>query len=139
MEMSKRNYNKAQKSYLLAKAQMEVLEDQEKELEQKYIINKGIINPDGTIPKATWCIDDEEIADKAINEFGKILSDSGLWAKILEGRKELKAAENNLIKYGLSIAPPYEKEILTKAAETNYTIRQKILNLVMRLDTTTVK
>jgi hypothetical protein len=59
MEMSKRNYNKVQKSYLLAKAQMEVLEDQEKELEQKYIINKGITNPDGTIPKATWCIDDE--------------------------------------------------------------------------------
>jgi len=136
--MAKRTYNKFQETYLLAQAQLELLEEEEKKLEQQFIIDKGINNADGSIPTATWTIDDDETADKAINEFGKLLADSGLWAKILAARETFKVAENNLIEYGLSIAPKREREVLTEAAKTNYTVRKKIIDLVIRLDTRTV-
>jgi hypothetical protein len=133
--------NKQQKAYLLAKAKLEALEQQENEVDRLYIIEKGIKNPDGSIPTRTYMIENDELADKAIDDVGKILVESGLWAKILEARKELKAAEENLINYGLSIIPERlanEKETLTRAAKTNYTVRRKIIDLVFRLDTSTV-
>jgi hypothetical protein len=58
--------------------------------------------------------------------------------QILKARELLKQAENALIAYGLSIAPAREREILSRSAETNYTTRQKIIDLVFRLDTKTV-
>lgn len=133
--------NKQQKAYLQAKAKLEALEQQENEVDRLYIIEKGIKNPDGSIPTRTYMIKDDELADKAIDDVGKILVESGLWAKILEARKELKAVEENLINYGLSIIPERlasEKETLARAAKTNYTVRRKIIDLVLRLDTSTV-
>jgi hypothetical protein len=137
--MAKRIYNTPQKIYMMAKANLEVLNDAEKEIDKKYIAENNIINPDGSIPCATYAIEDDAIADKAIDDVGKILADSGLWAKILEARKDLKTAEDNLVEYGLSIAPKKERDILTKSAKTNYTIRQKIIDLVIRLDVSTVR
>ena len=136
--MAKRIYNKVQEEYLLAKAQLELLEEEENKLEQKFIIEKGIVNADGSIPVATYAIDDDETADKAIDDFGKLVVDCGLWAKILKARETLKAAESNLVEYGLSIAPKKEREILEKAARTNYTVRRKIIDLVIKLDARTV-
>lgn len=133
--------NKQQKAYLQAKAKLEALEQQENEVDRLYIIEKGIKNPDGSIPTRTYMIENDELADKAIDDVGKILVESGLWAKILEARKELKAVEENLINYGLSIIPTThasEKEILTRASKTDYATRKKIIDLVFRLDTSTV-
>ena len=50
----------------------------------------GAVNEDGSIPTKTWAIDDDEIAEKAIDDFGKIEEESGLWTKILAARENYK-------------------------------------------------
>lgn len=139
--MGGKNMNKQQKAYLQAKAVLETLELQERELEYKYILDHNIINEDGSIPKQIFCIDNDEVFDKANQELAKITEQSGLWQKILDAREILKQAENDLIEYGLSIIPTThasEKETLTRASKTDYTTRKKIIDLVFRLDTSTV-
>ena len=133
--------NKQQKAYLQAKAVLETLEQQERELEYKYILDNNITNEDGSIPNQIICIDNDEVFDKANNEIARMTEESGLWKKILDAREILKQAENDLIEYGLSIIPTThasEKETLTRATKTNYTVRRKIIDLVFRLDTSTV-
>ena len=133
--------NKQQKAYLQAKAVLETLEQQEMELEYKYILDNNITNEDGSIPRHIIAIDNDEAFDKANNEIARMTEESGLWKKILDAREILKQAENDLIEYGLSIIPTAhanEKETLTIAAKTDYTVRRKIIDLVFRLDTSTV-
>jgi hypothetical protein len=130
--------NKQQKNYALAKSMLETLEAKDAEIEQIYIKEHGIKNKDGSTPTRIFMIDDEATFDKANSEVGKLIEDSGLWAKILKARDDLKVAEDELIKYGLSITPKHEREVLTKAAKTNYTTRRKIIDLVFKLDAKTV-
>ena len=133
--------NKQQKAYLQAKAVLETLEQQERELEYKYILDNNITNEDGSIPKHILAIDSDELFEKANHELAQANEQSGLWKKILDAREILKQAENDLIEYGLSIIPTAhanEKETLARAAKTNYTVRRKIIDLVFRLDTNTV-
>ena len=85
-------------------------------------------------------IDNEEISEKAIDDFGKIEAESGLWEKIVAAKEALKIAEENLIQYALSIIPfQKERATLTKAAAEHYKIRMQILENVLKLDTRTVK
>lgn len=130
--------NKIQAHYMIAKAHLETLEAHEKELEHQYIIDNGITNADGSIPKFIYCIENETTFDKANEEQAKIIEDSGLWNKILIARKTLKIAEAKLIEYGLSIVPALEREILAKACQTNFTTRMKVIDLVLKLDVSTV-
>ncbi|NLW48008.1 MAG: hypothetical protein GXY86_11835 [Firmicutes bacterium] len=131
--------NKQQKNYALAKSMLEVLEAKEAEIEQIYIKEHGIVNEGGSTPEVIFMIDDEATFDKANAEVSKLVEASGLWAKILKARDDLKTAEDELIKYGLSIAPKHEREALTKATKTNYTTRRKIIDLVFKLDAKTVR
>ena len=109
-------------------------------MEAEFVASLGIINDDGTIPEKTWMIDNDEIAEKAIDDFGKIEEESGLWEKILSAKEALKTAEENLIQYALSIIPfQKERATLTKAAGENYKIRMQILENVLKLDARTVK
>jgi len=133
----KRKFAPVQKAYMLAKANLETLEAHEKKIDRQYIVDNGIKNPDGSIPELIYCIEDESVFEKANAECSAIVETSGLWSEILEARELLKS-EEKLIEYGLSIAPAYEREILTKAVKTNYSVRLKIIDLVFRLDTSTV-
>jgi len=133
--------NKQQKTYMLAKANLQTLEDQEREIERQYIINNNITNENGSIPDQIFMIDNEEIFDKANQEISEIIENNGLWDQILDARENLKQAEESLIEYGLNIIPTCfigEKATLQKAVKTNYTTRQKIIDLVFKLDTSTV-
>ena len=135
-----RKYNKEQKAYIEAKKALEALESQEKEMEAEYVKSLGIVNEDGSGPTRTWTIDDDEAADKAITEFGILEEKSGLWGKILSARANLKAAEENLVQYALSIIPfKKEREVLTEAVKTNYTTRAKVIETVLQLDAATVR
>ena len=109
-------------------------------MEAEFVASLGIINDDGIIPEKTWMIDNDEIAEKAIDDFGKIEAESGLWEKIVAAKEALKIAEENLIQYALSIIPfQKERATLTKAAAEHYKIRMQILENVLKLDTRTVK
>lgn len=132
-----RNYSKAQEVYLLAKATLETLEAQEKELECKYIIDNGITNPDGSTPERIYCIENEVTFDKANEATAAMAEASGLWTEILEARELLKQAEQNLIDWGLAIVkkdlPRAAYDTLIQGAAWQYKVRQELVELTLKL------
>ena len=100
-----RKYSKEQKAYIEAKKALDILESQEKKMEADFVKSLGIVNEDGSVPTATWAIDDDEAADKAIEDFGKLVEESGLWAKLVEAKETFRQAEENLVQYALSLIP----------------------------------
>lgn len=134
-----RKYSKEQKAYIEAKKALEILEAQEKKMEADFVESLGIVNEDGSVPTATWAIDDDEIADKAIDDFGKLIESSGVWAKLVTAKEKFRQAEEELVQYALSLIPfKKEREVLTRAAANSPRNRQKILDTVLRLDASTV-
>lgn len=131
--------NSAQRAYMLAKAHLQALRNQEAEIERAYIVAQGIRNGDGTIPERVYCIDDMETFDRANEETAAEIEGSGLWADILAAEEALKAAEDVMIAYGLSIAPAGIRATLERGVKDNFTIRQKLIDLTFRLDVSTVK
>ena len=130
--------NSAQRAYMLAKAHLQALRNQEAEIERAYIVAQGIHNGDGTIPDRVYCIDDMETFDRANEETAAEIESSGLWADILAAEEALKAAEDVMIAYGLSIAPADIRATLERGVKENYTIRLKVIDAVFHLDVSTV-
>ena len=134
----KRTTNKVQRDYMAAKTLVETLEGREKEIEQAYISAHGITNPDGSTPERIYCILDEAIFDKANEETAAEIAACGLEAEYNAAKAALEAAEDRMIEYGLSIAPAGIRSTLAKGAKSNYTTRQKLIDLVFRLDVSAV-
>lgn len=130
--------NSAQRAYMLAKAHLQALKDREAEVEREYIIAHGIRNADGTIPERVYCIDDMETFDRVNEATSAEIEGSGLWADILAAEEAVKAAEDAMIAYGLSIAPAGIRATLERGVKENYTIRLKVIDAVFRLDVSTV-
>jgi len=123
---------------MAAKALVKTLEEREKEMEQAYISAHGITNPDGTTPARIYCIMDEAVFDKANEESAAEITACGLEAEYNAAQDALKAAEDRMIEYGLSLAPAGIRATLEKGAKDSYTTRQKLIDLVFRLDVSTV-
>lgn len=130
--------NKVQKNYMVAKATLQTYEDMAADIEKKYIAEKGIRNENGEIPERVYCIDDERVFDKANEETAKIIRESGLEEKINSARENLKVAEDNMIKFALSIAPAKIRKTLERGAKENYTTRMKLIDYAFRLDVSTL-
>jgi len=131
--------NSAQRAYMLAKAHLQALRNQEAEIERAYIIAHSIRNADDTIPERVYCIDNMETFDRAVEATSAEIEGSGLWADILAAEESLKAAEDAMIAYGLSIAPAGIRATLERGVKENYTIRLKVIDAVFHLDVSTVK
>ena len=134
----KKTMNNAQRAYMIAKARVQEIESQQEEIEKKYIADKGIVNPDGSTPDFLWCMDDDAAFDKAIEEFSALISAAGLESALNAARDDLKAAEDNLISYGLSLAPAGVRATLERGVKQNAATRQKLIDLTFRLDASTV-
>lgn len=130
--------NKVQKNYMIAKATLQTYEDMVADIEKKYIAENEITNDDGEIPGRVYCIDDEDVFDKANEETAKIVQESGLEEKINSARENLKVAEDSMIKFALSIAPAKIRKTLERGAKENYTIRMKLIDYTFRLDSSTL-
>lgn len=130
--------NKIQKNYMVAKVVLQTYEEMEADIEKKYIAENGIKNEDGKIPARVYCIDDEDVFDKANEETAKIIQESGLEEKINSARENLKTAEDNIIKFALPIAPAKIRETLERGARENYTTRMKLIDYTFRLDVSTL-
>lgn len=117
----KRTANKFQRAYMVAKARVQEVESQQEAIEKKFIADKGIVNPDGSVPEFLYCMEDDAAFEKANDECAA-----------------LKAAEDRLIAYGLSLAPAGVRATLEKAVQRNATTRAKVLDLAFRLDVSTV-
>lgn len=130
--------NKVQKNYMIARATLQTYEEMEAEIEKAYIAENGITNDDGEIPGRVYCIDDEDVFDKANEETAKIIQESGLEEKINSARENLKAAEDSMIKFALSIAPAKIRKTLERGAKENYATRMKLIDYTFRLDASTL-
>ena len=134
----KKTMNKIQNSYMVAKAHVRQIESQQEEIEKKYIADNGIVNPDGSTPEFLWCMDDDAAFDKANEEVSALISAAGLESTLNAARATLKAAEDRLIAYGLSLAPASVRATLERGVKQNATTRQKLIDLTFRLDASTV-
>lgn len=126
--------NKVQKNYMVAKATLQTYEDMVADIEKKYIAENGIRNEDGGMPARVYCIDDEDTFNKANEETAKITHETGVWEKVVFARKSLEAAEENMVKFALSIAPARIRKTLERGAKENYTIRMKLIDYTFHFD-----
>lgn len=101
----KRTANKFQRAYMVAKARVQEVESQQEAIEKKFIADKGIVNPDGSVPEFLYCMEDDAAFEKANDECAALIVSAGLEEELNAARSVLKAAEDSLIAYGLSLAP----------------------------------
>lgn len=134
----KKTMNKIQLAYMVAKARVQEIESQQEEIEKKYIADKGIVNPDGSIPDFLWCMDDDAAFEKANEECSALIVAAGLESALNAARDTLKAAEDHLIAYGLSLAPAGVRATLERGVKQNATTRQKLVDLTFKLDVSTI-
>ena len=127
--------NKQQKEYALARARAEALAETMNENEAQFIREQGITNPDGSTPEHLYMIEDEEVFNKAVDDFR--LSPLNLYDEHNTAVKELTQAEDALIDYALSITPPGIRPAL-QTGRKQYKIRQQLIDAAFRLDTRTV-
>ena len=135
--------NKQQKAYMVAKAKLDTIKDLANEIERKYITENNITNANGETPTNIYCIDDDEMFDKANEATAPEIEALG----IVAAEKALRDAEDALINYGLSIMPTVnasERETLRNYCFglNGYTfrlkIRDQVLDLAFKLNTRTV-
>ena len=86
-----------------------------------------------------YCMEDDAAFEKANDECATLISAAGLEDELLSARSVLKAAEDRLIAYGLSLAPAGVRATLEKAVQHNAATRAKVLDLAFRLDVSTVR
>ena len=134
----KKTMNKFQRAYMISKARVQEIESLQEEIEKKYIADNGIVNPDGSTPEFLWCMDDDAAFDKANEEVAALISAAGLESGLNAARADLKAAEDRLIAYGLSLAPSSVRATLERGVKQNATTRQKVIDATFRLDVSTV-
>lgn len=130
--------NETQRAYMVAKARLQALEEQAADIEKEYISANGIRNEDGTIPEHIYCIDDTETFDRANEETVAQIVACGLEADINAAKAALTKAEDGMIAYGISIAPPSIRATLERGVKESYATRQKMIDMVFRLDVSTV-
>lgn len=138
--MKSRRFCKPQQFYMIAKANLEVVEKSHHAAEIAFIKSKGIVNPDGMTPEWIYRIEDEAAMEAVGVEFDEVPENKRMWEEILAARETLKTAEENLLDYALNVVPIPEKEkaVLTESVKTNYTIRKKLIDAVMKLDVSTL-
>ena len=127
--------NKQQKAYAKAKATAEALFEAMKENEARFIVEAGITNSDGTTPKSLYLIEDDAAMERACDDYMK--SPLYLDDEYHKARVALENAEEELIEYGISIAPAGIRETLERGKK-QARIRKKLIDLAFRLDTRTV-
>lgn len=134
----KRTANKFQRAYMVAKACVQEVESRQEVIEKKFIADNGIVNPDGSVPEFLYCMEDDAAFEKANAECAALIASAGLEEELNAARAALKAAEDRLIAYGLSLAPAGVRATLEKAVRNNAATRAKVLDLTFRLDVSTV-
>ena len=130
--------NKQQKAYALAKARYEAAREAEKDAEAAYIARHGIVNDDGTAPRAIHAIEcDDDRFEDILNEIDANGELSKVYAEVTEAALALRKAEDALIEYGLGLMPAGPSATLRKAKDRPK-YREQIIDLTFKLDTRTV-
>lgn len=116
------------KKYLEAKATYEAIIEMMNEFEENFLAERGY-----TVKRA-FTIENEEEFDRINLELGNLFESNGMQAMRYEACEKKVAAEEELIKFALSIVPDKEKSVLHKAAKTNWKTRQQIIELALKYE-----
>lgn len=116
------------KNYLRAKTALEAAQKAESDLEEVFLAERGYIN------KRIYTIDNEKEFDRLNQEFEKLLEKNGMQSARHEATKAKITAEEELIRFALSIVPAKEKAILEQAAGTNWKVREQIIDLALKYE-----
>lgn len=127
--------NNQQKAYATARANFEAISELSDQNEAQFILEQGIVNPDGSIPDRLFKIDDIDVFDRACELFE--LSPLCLDDEYKAAEKELRQAEDLIIEYALSIVPPNIAGVLRELSNSIQT-RQQLIDLTFRLDSSIV-
>lgn len=128
-----------QVAYVVAKVLYDAAEADRKSKEKAWLASQGVKNADGTTPDTLWAYDGpEEEFDRICTAFEDDVFMTAAAMHVDEACKNLRAAEDKLIAYGLSIAPANIRDVL-QANIRKYDVRRKIIDLTFRLDTSTVR
>lgn len=120
--------NKYAENYLIAVAALDAAIEIENEFEEKFLSDKGYSN------KRVYTIESENEFDRLNEELGNLLESNGISVRRYEATENKVAAEEELIKFALSIVPPKEKAVLEKAAKTNWKVRNQIIDLALKYE-----
>ena len=101
----KRTANKFQRAYMVAKARVQEVESQQEAIEKKFIADKGIVNPDGSVPEFLYCMEDDAAFEKANDECAALIVSAGLEEELNAARSVLKASEDTAA--GMSARPAF--------------------------------
>ena len=132
--------NRIQENYMKAKAVVNALKASANAIEQAYIREHGIVSLNGTIPSHIWCIEDESVFNEANEAIAPATEALGLY----EAGERLHDIEDNLINFGLALAPAKERKVLTDRCfglnghYVHVDIREKCVDLALRLDVSTL-
>ena len=132
MNKQLRDYAKAKQAKTRAEMKMEAREE-------SFLKGSGLMDSEGTEADRLYKIEDEALFDMACKNFDALPGIPELNEEYARAGEALRAAEEALVEYALSIAPQATARTLRESVKDNYTIRQKIITLTMKLDTTTVK
>lgn len=128
-----------QVAYMVAKVLYDAAEADRKSKEKTWLVAHGVKNQDGTTPDTLWAYDgSEEEFDRICTAFENDVFMTAAAKHVDEACETLRTAEDKLIAYGLSIAPANIRDVL-QANIRKYDVRQKIIDLTFRLDTSTVE
>lgn len=128
-----------QTEYALALASHQTFEAAEAEHERAYCAARGLLDTEGKPAQRIYHLTDADF-ETANDAFTTAMAD--FYRGMQAARDRLKAAEDALIAYGLSIMPASlssEREALAASARSSAVTRQKIIALIFRLDTRTVR
>lgn len=132
--------NKIQRAYALAKAQYDAIKEANDQREAEFCRARGYVTAEGNPALHVWMIDDETIFEAASEEFCALNEQNG--QEEIDAREVLRAAEDALIEWGLSVMPAAmkrEAETLRKSANRLLWVREKLIDLSFRLDARTIK
>ena len=136
--MSMAKIRECQQAFRQAEKELEKLYGEKYRIEERYIAEKGILNPDGTVPRNVLDIDDDDEfieADAVCSEFFEKID---LMKKFDAAEQALREARDNLIANGLDMLPKEyraEKESLERAMQKSSSMREKVIDLILRLNT----
>lgn len=122
------------REYRSAKMLIEALEERERNMEKEFILKRKIKNPDGSIPERLDDIEEDDVFDQEISKFNDVIAEYGLEKQHNEAVQRVKLAEDELIKNGLLFAPVDVREDLENRSKYNYTVRQKLIGIILKFD-----
>lgn len=129
-----------QESYGIAAALYDQCVKERNKAELQYLLRIGYKKPDGTDPKSPYDmgdISDEQFdaVTSAMMHDPEVSRANDNYYRAVENKTD---KENKLIDWSLSLLPfPKEREVLN-ANRNNYTIRQKLIDLALKLDASTI-